>query len=262
MGLAGHSSRGRRGEKADQSRDRAAGAGPGDLLRRPAHGPCADLRAGARGRPHLGRLHQRRHGARLVRHGRPRRVHARAGRRRADALRPPHAGRDRRAAGARHRRGRRAAPTAGRCARSWPAACTGCCCARPKSADAVRAFVEAARYPQHAAGVDPALPSPLERMRGVVPRQAAAADGDATAARRRHARPRLGGDGGRDLGAAARGVHAALRSLAAQPAGRAAARRQDREPRGRRELREDPGGPGHRLRGDGAGRPRACRSVT
>jgi 4-hydroxy-2-oxoheptanedioate aldolase len=35
-----------------------------------------------------------------------------------------------------------------------------------ESADAVRAFVEAARYPQHAAGVDPALPSPLERMRG------------------------------------------------------------------------------------------------
>src|SRR6266540_2318758 len=38
-----------------------------------------------------------------------------------------------------------------------------------ESADAVRAFVEAARYPQHAAGVDPALPSPLERMRGVRP---------------------------------------------------------------------------------------------
>lgn len=35
-----------------------------------------------------------------------------------------------------------------------------------ESADAVRAFVEAARYPHHAAGVDPALPSPLERMRG------------------------------------------------------------------------------------------------
>ena len=35
-----------------------------------------------------------------------------------------------------------------------------------EQADAVRAFVEAARYPQHAAGVDPALPSPLERMRG------------------------------------------------------------------------------------------------
>jgi len=35
-----------------------------------------------------------------------------------------------------------------------------------ETADAVRAFVEAARYPHHAAGVDPELPSPLERMRG------------------------------------------------------------------------------------------------
>jgi 4-hydroxy-2-oxoheptanedioate aldolase len=34
---------------------------------------------------------------------------------------------------------------------------------------AVRAFVEAARYPHHASGVDPALPSPLERMRGAAP---------------------------------------------------------------------------------------------
>jgi 4-hydroxy-2-oxoheptanedioate aldolase len=35
-----------------------------------------------------------------------------------------------------------------------------------ETADAVRAFVEATRYPHHAAGVDPALPTPLERMRG------------------------------------------------------------------------------------------------
>jgi 2-keto-3-deoxy-L-rhamnonate aldolase RhmA len=35
-----------------------------------------------------------------------------------------------------------------------------------ESAEAVRAFVEAARYPHHAAGVDPALPSPLQRLRG------------------------------------------------------------------------------------------------
>ncbi|MGH7155196.1 MAG: hypothetical protein ACREF3_14830, partial [Acetobacteraceae bacterium] len=32
--------------------------------------------------------------------------------------------------------------------------------------NAVRAFVEAARYPHHLAGVDPELPSPLARMRG------------------------------------------------------------------------------------------------
>ena len=57
-----------------------------------------------------------------------------------------------------------------------------------ETADAVRAFVEAARYPQHAQGVDPALPSPLERMRGVVP----------TASR--------GGDGGPLLGVGTRGL--------------------------------------------------------
>ncbi len=33
-------------------------------------------------------------------------------------------------------------------------------------AEAVRAFVEACRYPHHSAGVDPALPSPVARMRG------------------------------------------------------------------------------------------------
>ena len=35
-----------------------------------------------------------------------------------------------------------------------------------ESPAAVRAFVEAARYPHHARGVDPALPSPLERLGG------------------------------------------------------------------------------------------------
>jgi 2-keto-3-deoxy-L-rhamnonate aldolase RhmA len=37
-----------------------------------------------------------------------------------------------------------------------------------ESADAVRAFVESCRYPHHAAAVDPALPSAVERMRGAV----------------------------------------------------------------------------------------------
>ncbi|WP_165982569.1 aldolase/citrate lyase family protein [Dankookia rubra] len=36
-----------------------------------------------------------------------------------------------------------------------------------ETADAVRAFVEACRYPHQLAGVDPALPSPLDRMHGV-----------------------------------------------------------------------------------------------
>jgi 4-hydroxy-2-oxoheptanedioate aldolase len=36
------------------------------------------------------------------------------------------------------------------------------------TADAVRAFVEACRYPHHLAGVDPALPSPEARLQGAV----------------------------------------------------------------------------------------------
>jgi len=35
-----------------------------------------------------------------------------------------------------------------------------------ENADAVRAFVESCRYPHHAIGVDPAIPSPLQRMQG------------------------------------------------------------------------------------------------
>ena len=35
-----------------------------------------------------------------------------------------------------------------------------------ETAEAVRAFIAAARYPHHIAGVNPSLPSPLERMRG------------------------------------------------------------------------------------------------
>jgi 4-hydroxy-2-oxoheptanedioate aldolase len=35
-----------------------------------------------------------------------------------------------------------------------------------ESAEAVCAFVESCRYPHHSPGVDPALPSPIERMRG------------------------------------------------------------------------------------------------
>jgi 4-hydroxy-2-oxoheptanedioate aldolase len=42
-----------------------------------------------------------------------------------------------------------------------------------ESADAVCAFVESCRYPHHSAGVDPSLPSPIERMLGAV-REAAA----------------------------------------------------------------------------------------
>jgi len=44
-----------------------------------------------------------------------------------------------------------------------------------ESAEAVRAFVESCRYPHQSAGVDPALPSPVERMHEAVERRAAAA---------------------------------------------------------------------------------------
>ncbi len=37
-----------------------------------------------------------------------------------------------------------------------------------ETADAVRAFIESCRYPHHAAGVDPAIPSPVQRMHGAV----------------------------------------------------------------------------------------------
>ena len=67
-----------------------------------------------------------------------------------------------------------------------------------ESADAVRAFVESCRYPHHAPGVDPALPSPLERMRGGRP--ATPRRRRRPPARHRHARARLGTDGRGDLG--------------------------------------------------------------
>jgi 2-keto-3-deoxy-L-rhamnonate aldolase RhmA len=48
-----------------------------------------------------------------------------------------------------------------------------------ETADATRAFLEACRYPHHLQGVDPAIPSPEQRMQGAVrsPRGGAAWDG-------------------------------------------------------------------------------------
>ncbi|MEZ5864322.1 MAG: aldolase/citrate lyase family protein [Geminicoccaceae bacterium] len=57
-----------------------------------------------------------------------------------------------------------------------------------ESADAVQAFVESCRYPHQLAGVDPSLPSPLERMRGALA-----------------GAPARGADGRRQLGAGTRG---------------------------------------------------------
>src|SRR5690348_9962376 len=45
-----------------------------------------------------------------------------------------------------------------------------------ETVDAVRAFVESCRYPHHAAGVDPTIPSPVQRMRGAT-RPAHGSDG-------------------------------------------------------------------------------------
>ena len=119
-----------------------------------------------------------------------------------------------------------------------------------ETADAVRAFIESCRYPHHAAGVDPAIPSPVERMHGA----AAAGARRRRQAWHRHARPRFGGDGGGDLGRVTTGVYAALRSLAAEPRRRTAAGREAGKPRGHRQLRGDLRGAGAWFCRDGAGR--------
>jgi 2-keto-3-deoxy-L-rhamnonate aldolase RhmA len=48
-----------------------------------------------------------------------------------------------------------------------------------ETADAVRAFIEACRYPHHLEGVDPAIPTPEERLRGAIraPRGGQSEDG-------------------------------------------------------------------------------------
>ena len=66
-----------------------------------------------------------------------------------------------------------------------------------ETADAVRAFVEACRYPHHLAGVDPSIP--VAARRGWTGRSPATR-GRRTAAGHRHARPRLGDHRRADLG--------------------------------------------------------------
>jgi hypothetical protein len=58
------------------------------------------------------------------------------------------------------------ASTPGSSAKSSAAAFTESLLCQAESAGAVRAFVEACRYPHHSAGVDPNLPLPIERMHG------------------------------------------------------------------------------------------------
>ena len=236
-------------------------AGPGDLLRRPAHRPRAELRARTRGCPHLGRLHQRRHGARLLRHARACRVPARPRRRRADQVRPPHADRDRRAAGAWHRRGERAQqrvaaapdPGQGRARdRSVPGGVGGRR-ARPS-------WSRCATRITHSASIQPCprLSSGCGGRRDISPEERAGHPCSASArAVVAPSRPPAA-----IWGISPAGVHGAQRSLATQSARRAAARRQAREPGGRGELRGDPGRAGARLCGNGAGRSRPLAGVS
>jgi 4-hydroxy-2-oxoheptanedioate aldolase len=63
-----------------------------------------------------------------------------------------------------------------------------------ETADAVRAFIEACRYPHHLAGVDKAIPSPVERMRGA-------------------RRPERGGDGMLGIGTRGRGSEATAAAI-------------------------------------------------
>ena len=107
------------------------------------------------------------------------------------------------------------------------------------------------------------LPAPPRRAstRPCPPRSSACTArcraGRARPARHRHPRARLGSDGGADLGDLGRGVHRALRAVAARPRRRTAARRQARKPGGHRQLRGNPRGAGSRLCRARAGRPRA-----
>ena len=175
-----------------------------------------------------------------------------AGRWRPDALRPPRADGHRRGAGQRHRRAARplqrlAVPPDPRARRARHPAMPG-------------------RDRRRGARLCRKLPlSASSRRRRPIAADAAAAparQGAAAAERRawrRHARPRLGGDRGGDLGRVAARIHGAVRPVAAQPEGRIAARGQARKPGGHRPLRGNPRHPRPRLRRTGAGRsqPRA-----
>jgi 4-hydroxy-2-oxoheptanedioate aldolase len=110
-----------------------------------------------------------------------------------------------------------------------------------ETADAVRAFVESCRYPHNTIGVDPKIPSPVARMEGA---RRAADGGTDSPGRHWHAGPRIGKHGGAGLGPVDRGIHGALRSLAAQPERRIAAGCEAGKPRRRRQLRGDHRGAG------------------
>ena len=95
-----------------------------------------------------------------------------------------------------------------------------------ETADAVRAFIEVLPLPASCGrrgSRDPVAGAAHAR-------RAAAGARRRWQAGHRHARPRIGGDRGDDLGRVTTGVYAALRSLAAEPRRRAAARREAGKP--------------------------------
>ena len=192
---------GKRHGEPDQPCHRTARAGPGDLLHRGTYRACADARTGPRRCRHLGRLHQCRHGARRLRHDRPCRIHARPGRGRAERsghrapaviVEPPVNGIDEAMSSQRLA----VAPD------PRPAACTGCCCARRNRRTPCAPSSKAAVI-RTTQGVDPALPRPLERLRGASgePRRAARCWALVRAAAAPKRRPR-------HLGVSSGGLHA------------------------------------------------------
>ena len=106
----------------------------------------------------LGRLHQCRHGARLLRHGGPCRISARHGAmpgRRARGIARRRSSSRRRSTASMPRM---CATTPGSSARSSGRGVHGILLCQAETADAVRAFVESCRYPHNTIGVDPAHP--------------------------------------------------------------------------------------------------------
>ena len=106
-----------------------------------------------------------------------------------------------------------------------------------ETVDAVRAFVESCRYPHNTVGVDPKSRRRWRGSMALARRQCRHRYQRPPAARRRHARPRLGNTAAPVWGLSHRGVYGPLRSLAAQSERRTAARREAGESGRRRQLR-------------------------
>ena len=123
-----------------------------------------------------------------------------------------------------------------------------------ETADAVRAFVESCRYPHNTNWRRPRDPL-ADRADG---RARSGKGGGPTAGRKCSASARAAADRKprrRRSGGCDRGIHGALRSLAAESEGRIAARREAGKPRRRCQLRRDPRGAGARICRDRSGRP-------